>query len=185
MSENNRQTEDLYLIARIRTGDEASLERLVDKYIPQLIGFFRYLRVPDSLIDDLVQETFERFLRKLDTFDAEKKFSAWLLTIGRNLYFDERRKYARQKDRQAELTLPQQTTPEEEVVVRQSATELLQTLNSQERFLVDLRIFQGLAFAEIAELTNENEATLRSRFFRLMGRLRIATQKAIAAEQEH
>lgn len=182
MKDNDKQTEDLYLIARIRTGDEASLERLVDKYIPQLLGFFRYLRVPDAMIEDLVQETFERLLRKLDSYDPEKKFSAWLMTIGRNLYFDECRKNARQKDRQTEMTLPHQVTPEEEVVVRHSASELLQTLNPQERFLVDLRIFQGLAFAEIAELTNENEATLRSRFFRLMGRLRIATQKAMAAE---
>ncbi len=183
MKDNEKQTEDLYLVARIRSGDEASLERLVDKYIPQLIGFFRYLRVPDSMIDDLVQETFERLLRKLDSFDAEKKFSAWLMTIGRNLYFDERRKNSRQKDRQIEMTPPHQATPEEEVVVRQSASELLQTLNQQERFLVDLRIFQGLAFAEIAELTNENETTLRSRFFRLMGRLRLASQKAMSAEK--
>jgi DNA-directed RNA polymerase specialized sigma24 family protein len=64
--------------------------------------------------------------------------------------------------------------------VRHSASELLKTLNSRERFLVDLRIFQGLAFAEIAEITNENEATLRSRFFRIMGRLRIASKSMTA-----
>ena len=182
MKETDKQTEDLFLIARIRSGDIGSLERLIDKYMPQLIGFFRYLRVPDSMIEDLVQETFERLIRKLDSYDQEKKFSAWLMTVGRNLYFDERRKQARQKDRQTEIARPQQSTPEEEVVVRQSASELLQTLNDQERFLVDLRIFQGLAFAEIAELTNENETTLRSRFFRLMGRLRIATQKSMTME---
>lgn len=177
---SNRQTEDIYLIEKIRTGDAASLERLVDRYIPQLIGFFRYLRVPDIMLEDLVQETFEKVIKKLNTYDNSKKFSAWIMTIGRNHYFDERRKRVRQKDRQAELTLPEQTTPEEEVVVRHSASELLATLNSRERFLVDLRIFQGLAFAEIAEITNENEATLRSRFFRIMGRLRIASKSMTA-----
>jgi RNA polymerase sigma-70 factor (ECF subfamily) len=183
MKNSEKQTEDLYLIAKIRSGDSISLERLVDKYIPQLIGFFRYLRVPDSMVEDMVQETFERVIKKLDSYDQDKKFSAWLMTIGRNLYFDERRKLVRQRDRQPEITPPVQSTPEEEVVVRHSASELLKTLNSQERFLVDLRIFQGLAFAEIAEITGENEATLRSRFFRIMGRLRIATQKSLAAEE--
>ncbi len=178
----DRQTEDLFLIAKIRAGDVPALERLVDKYIPQLIGFFRYLRVPELMVDDLVQETFERFLRRLETYDQEKKFSAWLLTIGRNLYFDECRRQVRQKDHQADIMPGHQATPEEEVVVKQSASELLSTLNDQERFLVDLRIFQGLAFAEIAELTGENDATIRSRFFRLMGRLRIATQKTTVAE---
>jgi len=181
MKASDKQTEDLYLIARIRTGDTSSLERLVDKYIPQLTGFFRYLRVPDAMVEDMVQETFERVLRKLETYDQEKKFSAWLLTIGRNLYFDECRRQNRHKERQSDVSTPYHATPEEEVVVRHSASELLQTLNDQERFLVDLRIFQGLAFAEIAELTGENETTLRSRFFRLMGRLRIETRKTLSA----
>lgn len=183
MKRQEKQTEDLYLISKIRAGDEQCLERLIDKYIPQLIGFFRYLRVPESIVEDMVQETFERIIRKLDSYDQDKKFSAWLMTIGRNLYFDERRRRVRQNEKQSEIVLPTQITPEEEVVVRHSATELLKTLNSQERFLVDLRIFQGLAFAEIAELTNENEATLRSRFFRIMGRLRISTQKSMDAEK--
>jgi RNA polymerase sigma-70 factor (ECF subfamily) len=151
--------------------------------MPQLIGFFRYLRVPDALIDDMVQDTFVKLIKKLDSFDQNKKFSSWLMTIGRNLYFDERRKQTRQRDRQSELSRPVQTTPEEDVVVRQTASELLRTLNYQERFLVDLRIFQGLAFAEIAEITNENEATIRSRFFRLMGRLRISTKRVLSVEE--
>jgi RNA polymerase sigma-70 factor (ECF subfamily) len=183
MSRPDKQADDLYLIARIKAGDEQSLERLVDKYIPQLIGFFRYLRVPEALIDDMVQETFEKLIKKIDYFDPQKKFSAWLMTIGRNLYFDECRKQVRQRERQSEIAPPAQATPEEEIVVRQTASELLKTLSYQERFLVDLRIFQGMAFAEIAELTNENEATLRSRFFRIMNRLRISTQKSLSSSQ--
>lgn len=182
MKSTDKQTEDLYLIARIRAGDSLSLERLIDRYMPQLIGFFRYLRVPDPMVEDMVQETFERFIRKLDSYDSEKKFSAWLMTIGRNLYFDERRKLVRQRDKQTEIEPPLQTTPEEDIVEKHSASELLQTLSPQERFLVDLRVFQGLSFAEIADFTSENEATLRSRFFRIMGRLRISTQKSMSAE---
>ncbi|GAB4271488.1 MAG: sigma-70 family RNA polymerase sigma factor [Candidatus Rifleibacteriota bacterium] len=183
MKSDERQNEDLFLISKIRTGDSSCLERLIDKYIPQLIGFFRYLRVPEAMVEDMVQETLEKVIRKLDSYDTDKKFSAWLLTIGRNHYFDERRKILRQKDKQIEIEIPFQATPEEEVIVRHSASELLAALSEQERFLVDLRVFQGLPFAEIAEITGENESTLRSRFFRTLGRLRLANRKVMANEE--
>ena len=172
-----KQEEDLKLILKIRSGDRDSLDRLVGRYLPQLIGFFRYLRAPEAIIEDLVQETFEKVIRKLDSYNEEKSFSAWIMTIGRNHYFDERRKENRKKEKQQEAVVDRSISPEEEVIVKQSASELLKSLKPQEKFLVEMRIFQNVPFAELAEMTGEHEGTLRSRFFRLMGRLRISTIK--------
>ncbi|MBU1108251.1 MAG: sigma-70 family RNA polymerase sigma factor [Candidatus Riflebacteria bacterium] len=172
-----RHAEDLVAIRKIREGDVRALERLIDRYLNQLMGFFRYLRAPESMVEDLVQETFERVIRKLDAYDEQKKFSVWLLTVGRNLYFDQCRRETRKREHQQQIVSEPVTSPEDEVVERHTASELLQTLTPQEKFLVDLRVFQGMPFAEIAELTGEVEATLRSRFFRIMGRLRITLEK--------
>ncbi|PKL48715.1 MAG: hypothetical protein CVV42_08715 [Candidatus Riflebacteria bacterium HGW-Riflebacteria-2] len=172
-----RQNEDLVLIRKIREGDVGALDRLVDRYLNQLVNFFRYLRAPEASVDDLVQETFERVIRKLDAYDEHKRFSAWLLTVGRNLYFDQCRRENRRREHLQQAVLEPTPTPEQEVVERQTASELLQTLTPPERFLVELRVFQAMPFAEIAELTGEVEVTLRSRFFRIMGRLRITLEK--------
>lgn len=177
-SKNNKQAEDLKLIIKIRQGDQHALEKLLDRYLPQLMGFFRYLKVPDIIIEDMVQETFEKVLKKLDLYDDSKSFSSWIMTIGRNLYFDEHRREARKREKSQELKAAPQITPEEEVIVRHSASDLLKALTTQEKFLVEMRIFQGVPFAEIAEITGEVETTLRSRFFRLMRRLRISTTKS-------
>lgn len=172
-----RQAEDLVIIRKIREGDVRALERLIDRYMNQLLSFFRYLRAPDATVEDLVQETFERVIRKLDAYDEQKKFSSWLLTVGRNLYFDECRRETRKREHQQQVVSEPVVSPEDEVVERHTASELLQTLTPAEKFLVELRVFQNMPFAEIAELTGEVEVTLRSRFFRIMGRLRITLEK--------
>jgi len=172
-----RQAEDLQLVRKIREGDLSALDRLIDRYLNQLVNFFRYLRAPEASVDDLVQETFERVIKKLDAYDEQKRFSAWLLTVGRNLYFDECRRENRRREHLQQQVYESPPTPEDEVVERQTASELLQTLTQPERFLVEMRVFQGMPFAEIAELTGEVEVTLRSRFFRIMGRLRISLEK--------
>ena len=172
-----RQAEDLQLVRKIREGDLSALDRLIDCYLNQLVNFFRYLRAPEASVDDLVQETFERVIKKLDAYDEQKRFSAWLLTVGRNLYFDECRRENRRREHLQQQVHESPPTPEDEVVEKQTASELLQTLTQPERFLVEMRVFQGMPFAEIAELTGEVEVTLRSRFFRIMGRLRISLEK--------
>ena len=174
----DKQSEDLKLIIKIRQGDQYALEQLLDRYLHQLMGFFRYLKVPDMIIEDMVQATFEKVLKKLDLYDESKSFSSWIMTIGRNLYFDEHRRETRKREKSQELKATPQATPEEEVIVRQSASELLKALTPQEKFLVEMRIFQGVPFSEMAEITGEVETTLRSRFFRLMRRLRISTTKS-------
>lgn len=177
-AKSNKQQEDLKLILKIRQGDQEALSKLIDRYLPQLMGFFRYLKVPDAMIEDMVQATFEKLLKKLNLYDDTKSFSSWIMTMGRNLYFDEHRRESRKRERNQEIAMVPTNTPEEEIVVRQSASDLLKALSPQERFLVEMRIFQGVPFAEIAEITGEVEGTLRSKFFRLMKRLRISTVKS-------
>lgn len=173
-SRETRRLEDLRLIEKIRQGDQDSLESLINRYLSQLTGFFYYLRAPEFNIEDLVQETFEKIIKNLDKYDSSKPFFSWLLTVARNHYFDQCRKEKRKSEFQ-QLKQPEKSvSPEDEVVDRETASELLRELAADERFLLELRVFQQLPFAEIAEITGEIEATLRSRFFRLMGKLRIS-----------
>jgi len=173
-SKEQRQIEDLKLIEKIRQGDADSLEKLVNRYLSQLAGFFHYLRVPEIYLEDMVQETFEKIIRNLDKFDSRRSFVSWLLTVGRNHYFDLCRKEKRQSEFKMQSSPETAGSPEDCVVDRETASDLLKELPLSDRFLLELRIFQKMPFAEIAEITGEVEATLRSKFFRLLGRLRIS-----------
>lgn len=167
---------DADLISETQAGRIGAFDLLVDRHLSAVVGFFRYLRVPPDRLEDLVQETFLRAFRKLDMFDASRSFSVWLLTIGRNLYFDERR---RSSFSEVPIEHVERSTPshEDEIIERFSARELLDSLSDDARLLLELRLYRDLSFPEIAELTGEAETTLRVRFHRLLRRLRL---KAVA-----
>ncbi len=173
---------DADLVSESQAGKIGAFDLLVDRHLSAVVGFFRYLRVPPSRLEDLVQETFLRAFRKLDLFDVSRSFSVWLLTIGRNLYFDERR---RSSFSEVPIEHIERSTPshEDEIIERQSARELLESLPDDARLLLELRIYRDLSFPEIAELTGEAETTLRVRFHRLMQRLRL--KAVVGGEHEN
>lgn len=167
------QASDEQLIKLVKAGDSKALNKLLDLYIPQLKAFFRYIHIPEDYIDDLIQETFEKMLNKIDEFDESKKFSTWLMTMGKNLYIDQyRRKIKGDEILAEEASDIAATDPEKEAVGKITVEELLKNLDEKERFIVEMRVFQKMPFAEISELTGDQETTLRSKFFRVMARLR-------------
>ena len=165
---------DSDLISLVKKGDTKALDKLLEIYIPQLTAFFRYIHVPEDSVEDLVQETFEKMINKIDTFDENKKFSTWLMTIGRNIYIDQYRRKNKGNEIIASeyIETPDSVDPEKETIDKLSVEELLKNLNDKERFLLEMRIFQKMPFAEISEVTGESETSLRSRFFRAINRLK-------------
>jgi RNA polymerase sigma-70 factor (ECF subfamily) len=163
---------DAHLVTLAREGRRNGFESLVHRHLPALVGFFRYLRAPPSLIDDLVQETFAKTFRNLDLYDPNRSFITWLLSIARNLFYDQCRRSAHDPVLPGELQATGTMRVEEEVIQRLSLQDLLARLPEESRFLVELRIFQDLPFAEIAKVTNESEGALRVRFHRILQQLR-------------
>lgn len=184
-AKEQRQIEDLNLIEKIRQGDADSLEKLVNRYLSQLAGFFHYLRVPELYLEDMIQETFEKIIRNLEKFDSRKPFVTWLLTVARNHYFDLCRKEKRQSEFKTQNSSETSESPEDTIVDRETASDILKELSPSDRFLLELRIFQKMPFSEIAEITGEVEGTLRSKFFRLLGRLRISRRVNEISNSSH
>lgn len=173
VSASSDASDIIELIKQIKAGNSRALNDLLKLYIPQVKAFFRYLHVPDSNIEDLMQETFEKMISKIDSFDESKKFATWLMTIGRNLYIDQYRKDTRGEELlKLQESVKKDENPETATIDKLSVEELLSSLTDKERFLVEMRIFQKLSFAEISEITGEAEVTLRSRFCRIIARLR-------------
>ena len=112
-------------------------------------------------------------INKIDSFDENKRFSTWLMTIGRNLYIDQYRRKIKSEEFVAEEKPDNSfADPEKEVIGKISVEELLKVLSDKEKFLIEMRVFKQMPFGEISEITGETETSLRSRFFRALGRLR-------------
>jgi RNA polymerase sigma-70 factor, ECF subfamily len=173
---------DRELVTLVRQGQTKHFQVLVERHLPALIGFFHFIRVSEEMIDDMMQETFLRAFKFIDRYDGSRSFTTWLTVIGRNAFYSELKKRGRQQPPPTMSPSPEEaSTPghTDDVLSRETARELLDSLDEESRFLVELRIFRDLPFAEISEITGETVAALRVRFHRLLKRLRVTAERVV------
>jgi hypothetical protein len=68
------QIEDRELLLRVRNGDAAAFEALVQRYLPRARVLARRLMHDPDDADDLVQDAFLRALGRIATFDVDRAF---------------------------------------------------------------------------------------------------------------
>lgn len=174
-TKEKRTLEDRQIVEGLKSGRESAVLQMVAKYLPQLKAFLTYLKAPESIVDDIIQEAFLKAIKKISSYDESRSFSAWLMMISRNQFYDEIRKEKARSNRER-LSAPSRSYEhvfrEDNVVAEADVSELIGRMAITDQFLLELRVFQEMSFVEIAELTGEPEGTLRSRFCRLMKKLK-------------
>lgn len=124
------------------------------------------------MIEDTAQEAFIKAFQNLEKFDPSRSFATWLFTIARNCFFDEWRKTRKETPMGLSEHRIGAPSPEETAHHRITLQETLELLNDSSKLVLELRIFLGLSFSEMAEITGETENSLRVRFHRVIEFLR-------------
>ena len=95
----NGETDLVQLVDRVTAGDPAAEGLLVERFSRGLCAYLRRIGCPPELSEDLHQETFRIALERLRDrgLDEPARLAGFLRGTARNLYFDERRKYARRQ----------------------------------------------------------------------------------------
>ena len=182
------QDKEEQLITRSQQGDIDAFNQLVSSY-QQLVynTIFRLLGDYDAA-SDLTQDTFIAALRAIKTYRGGASFRAWLLRIGTNLTHDHWRRLQRRRtssldevDEEAVSHLQSLASAElsedpEEYILTRELQDLLQQgltkLTLEQRMAVILCDIQGLAYEEVAQITQTTLGTVRSRISRGRSRLR-------------
>ncbi len=121
--------------------------------------------------EDILQETFLKAYRNINTFKNQSSLYTWLYSIARNLAIDEFRKRKHEKLRSAtpvdEFDIAYETDStedkrEEIQLLRKAIAELPELLRS----IVVMKTIDGMTYPEISEITGVNEQTLKNRMFR-------------------
>ena len=155
-------TASLVLLERIRAGDTAALNRLMDRYLPRLSRWASG-RLPRwardlSDTDDIVQDTLVRSVKNLNHFDArgEGALQAYLRSAVMNRIRDEirhKRRLPTAGPLDPTLTVDGQSPLEaaigQEVLAKYDRA--LERLDDETREAVIARIEMGCSYAEIAE----------------------------------
>jgi len=171
--------DDLPLVRRSLAGDERAFAELVRRYQGALHRLaWRMLR-NDEEARDVVQETFLRVYRALETYDQKRKFSTWILRIATNLCID---RYRRKRPRTVSIDESQDDddrapivlvaggpSPEKRydgVALAEQVDRLVQRLPPIYRAIVELRYQQQLAYDEIAQVLDVPLGTVKARLHR-------------------
>ncbi len=182
--------EDHQLVALYRSGNEQALNVLIRRHQERVFGQI-LAKVQDSLVaDDLFQETFIKVIRSLKstTYNEEGKFLPWVLRVANNATMDYFRREKRSKEinSQGEFTVfdtygELDRSIEEDLVnhqIHQDLHALIAQLPSDQRQVVELRMFCNYSFKEIAEETNVSINTA-------LGRMRYAVKNIQRMMNEH
>jgi RNA polymerase sigma-70 factor (ECF subfamily) len=106
---------DAALMLRVRQGDAAAFEDLVNKYKQPVMNLL-YRTVHDATeAEDLAQTVFVQVFKFADRYRVESKFSTWLFTIARNLALNE----LRRRSRHPAESLDGAAEPDDEAAPRQ------------------------------------------------------------------
>lgn len=90
---------DRQLIESYRSGQQEALEHLINRYRDSLFRFCYHLSLEKQEAEDLFQEVWVRVLRKLEKYDPERPFKAWLFQVTLNIHKDRYRKWKKLRER--------------------------------------------------------------------------------------
>ncbi len=165
---------DPQLARRLARGDEAAFAELYDACSERLL---RYLAVRLASADqavDVLQTAMLRAVKSRRRFAKVDSPTAYLFQIARN----EAARLAKRAARRSEqaltakqmLELTDDATDSREDV--ETIVAALARLDGEDRELVQLKIYAGLTFREIAEVTGRPQATVATRYRRALDSLR-------------
>ena len=157
-------------------------EKLVHVYHSELYRFAYWLCRDPNIAEDLVQETFLRAWRSLDSLLDQKAAKPWLLTILRrgNARRFERKQFDYSDVENDTLVDDKSVTLDDEmeqtVIQRQIAK-----LSDEYREPLLLQVVMGCSGDEIAEILNLNKNTVMTRLYRARNQLK----EALSRDDEH
>lgn len=150
------------LIDRIKGGDEAAAEELIDRYYAAILRYCGWHCSDPERAEDLTQETFLKLFRSLPRYKDRNKFKAYLYTIANRLCIDESRKMPFYSLEDAE-EIAGGHNEIAQAENREELRRLLGVLSEVQREAVILRFGQELGFAEIAKVMGCSMRTAQSR----------------------
>lgn len=173
----DRQTE-FNLIRLAARGDRGAAGDLIRAHQAPLYGYILRLSGRVDIAEDVVQDAFVRALSNLDRFDPRFRFSTWLFTIARRVYFNARAKLKPAYDSEmiesnsSAVESPSVRLARRETHLRDALQRALMTLPDEQREIVVLFHQHDWSIKLICDQTGLPEGTVKSHLHRGRRRLR-------------
>ncbi len=182
--------EDAQLVEESLGGNPLSFQLLIERYQGRIFALARHYTKSAVEVEDIVQDTFLKTYRRLETFQRQSSFSTWLYRIAVNTALDFLKRAGRSPVsavEDPELTAapvraqagsgvavagPDASMRREEIA--RITQEVLAELPEIFRTVLVLREFEDLSYQEMAEVLGISIGTIESRLFRARARFKEA-----------
>jgi RNA polymerase sigma-70 factor (ECF subfamily) len=169
----DRQLE-LRLVERLRQGDEDAFDQVHDLFNARLFNFLARLANSRDVAEDLLEETWLRFVRHARRLRPDTELGAWLFTVARRLHVSYCRSRLIEDARAGELIglwpsgspSPSPLDAAEAGELQRRTAAALAALPTMYREALLLSIVEGLRPSEAAEVCGVTPEAMRQRLSR-------------------
>lgn len=167
-------------IEKAKEGHQIAFSNLVDMFWSHVYGFQLKRTNNEKDAEDITIQTFSRAFDKIDRYDSNFEFSTWLITISKNIHVDLVRK---RKNSNAHINpnaeaikgvLDNAPSMEDQIIKEQNRDSLLRDIKKLKphyQEVINLRYFNELSYADIAERLNEPVTNIKVKLLRAKKRL--------------
>ncbi|KPM31865.1 RNA polymerase, sigma-24 subunit, ECF subfamily [Croceitalea dokdonensis DOKDO 023] len=165
------------LIQRAKEGDQKAFSSLLNAYWNIVYGFQLKRTQNENDAEDITIQTFSKAFEKIDTFKESYEFSTWLIAISKNLHVDLIRKKKSNlinggqsmRGSEAGSVMDESPSAEDNLIIEQNLATLLATvkkLKPHYQSVINLRYFNELSYAQIAEELDEPVSNIKVKLLR-------------------
>ena len=190
---------NIRLMLAVQEDDASAFEELMYRFQGRVQSLFRHLVGNREVAEDLTQDVFLRVFRARKSYHPSAKFSTWIFAIANNIALNQLRRQRRKPETQfgglANDTFSSAVFDPAEVIVAGSESmparqldknELrdmvrlaIAALNERQRMAVLLNRFEGMNYAEIADVMELTPQAVKSLLCRAHVQLRNMLQKYV------
>lgn len=161
-------------LAKIRNGQLDAFSALYDMSYDRVYGFIYHRTGDHEKTEDIVADTYMKALRRIRSFrgNHEGEFFSWIYRIAYTTLIDDTR--STRPTEELDDTLGYSRDLGHEIDTSTKLAEVmnfLQTLTERERTLLTMRVWDGLSYAEISEITGESVANAKKIVSRTMAKI--------------
>lgn len=152
---------------------EKEFEKIYNSYKKELFSYIYYISGSRDIAEDILQETFLRFWKRMQYIDF-LNLKAYLFKTARNIFIDIKRKEKRIKL----VPLEEEFIDKEvedlgyRIIKKERIKKILERLDEEEREIILLRFWEDMKIKEIAKILGIKEVTCRVRLFRILKKIK-------------
>jgi RNA polymerase sigma factor (sigma-70 family) len=169
--------DELALLRRVATKDRRAFEALYHLYYRRLFGYLLKLTRRAELVEEALNDVMLAVWKGAPGFDGRSRVSTWIFGIA---YHKALKSLARRSDETAEEDIqrpePLDDEEPESLAVRKELAGVLgralSALPAEQRAVVEMTYYYGMAYQEIAEIMGCPVNTVKTRMFHARRRLK-------------